>query len=471
MIRRRQEEIGKEVGAARASAVSRTRTVSSSGPWALIDSFAFAAILIAVGTLPFEFTKVWFPVSWIEVSRLFMVLAVVSSAPLAIRARALPHPALIVATSVMVAVGAISLALAPSPSGAKDLGAMCIYFLFTLSIAFGVRTTDRLRLVALAIITSALIVALVAIGEELFGVNLWRDTGFGAIGRRNSTLADPNITARVLLIGFVTLLGLVAARPTGHSSASAGVGAALLGAATALTQSRVIWALAVLVGLLLLTAIVRRRSTLLVLGLFGLGLVTPLVLIPAAGARVDSLDAGGIGSMAADPGTFEGGMLTGPPTPVDGILAALPLDGVRRYLIRAGVAMWIDHPVLGVGLGGFDQAIRGPYWDYVPPDRRSEPVTLNHTDVVRVAAEMGLIGVIAWGAFVATYVWRALRLALEDWPGRCVGVTLLAVFGIILAASQFAGRFTSEPYLWVAIAICVAAPAALRGRGTEVVGR
>jgi len=83
---------------------------------------------------------------------------------------------------------------------------------------------------------------------------------------------------------------------------------------------------------------------------------------------------------------------------------------------------------------------------------------LSHTDGVRVAAETGIVGLFAWVLFIAAYLGRCLLTATKGRLGRVIGMTLMCTFGIVFLASQLAGRFTTEPYLWVMAGILSSAP-------------
>jgi O-antigen ligase len=144
---------------------------------------------------------------------------------------------------------------------------------------------------------------------------------------------------------------------------------------------------------------------------------------------------------------------SGPPLALDPVINHLPLDSVRRYLARAGVAMFLDHPLTGVGLGGFQPEILGPYFDYVPLDRHSAPVSLPHTEAIRIAAETGLVGILASVFFLGAILWSLARAASRAPHVRpaaiAIGLGVLAI-GI---ASQFEGRLFDEPYLWLLIGL------------------
>jgi O-antigen ligase len=127
---------------------------------------------------------------------------------------------------------------------------------------------------------------------------------------------------------------------------------------------------------------------------------------------------------------------------------ALELDSSveeRKLLVRAGMGMFADHPIGGVGPANFevhfdqyaDRAGSAAY-DFHPPGTRKFP----HGLWVEIAAESGLLGLIAFGsvliaAFVA--VWRARKelLARGDAPHAAIATGLAIALAGYLGASLF----------------------------------
>ncbi len=426
---------------------------------------AFGLVVATAFTLPFEFTKMWFPVSWIELSRVFMVGAMVLTGWLALRdRRSVGVTLLVAAAAVMIAADLLSRLVHPAAGSPKDLLATLVYFAFAVTVGWNVRDAGQIWVLALAVLASVAVVAAVGILEEIFNFYLWDSGVLGVLGRRNSTLADANVTARVLSLALLVLLGVVASRRHWRTLPLAGAAAlaAALGTAEALTQSRTLWILTAAALIVWIPVAVSRRSTIVPMAAFGLAMIGVLVISPSVARRAATLDSLGPPAATPGPGAVGVGIVSGPPTPIDPLVAAVPLDEVRRYLIRAGVAMWLANPVTGVGFSGFDAAIRGPYWAYVPPDRQSNPTTLPHTDVVRVLAETGLVGFAAYLFFLAAFVLMAIgQLRQAGWR-RAMGMALLTIFGMIVLASQFEGRFTDEPYLWLLVGVGFGLPAVHR---------
>ncbi len=83
----------------------------------------------------------------------------------------------------------------------------------------------------------------------------------------------------------------------------------------------------------------------------------------------------------------------------------------RLALMLTGLLMFLDHPVVGVGPGGFAESLPeyGPQvswlWDYVGSA---------HNAYVEVAAEMGSIGLLAFVAFLGTVLVVLLRSVRQE---------------------------------------------------------
>jgi hypothetical protein len=461
---------------------SRTRRLA-----ALTARLELPVLLFIAFTLPFEFTKFWFPVSWLDLSRLGMLagLAIVASQVSAGTLRLARAP-LVVAIGAVVVVEVVSAITTQRAAGPKEAVAIVAYAGFAVFAGHVLSRPARLRHLALTLLGSAAIVAAVAVAQELGDFYIWAREGLEVLGRRNSTLGDPNITARFFAMMLAVALAMLTMRSILSARGWAGLpGIDASGRATAarrtviviclviaamaiadvLTLSRIGWLMAALALAMWLPLALRHRATLLGVIVFvtvfaGYLIGSPSVIDRASSVVGDALIRTGVVEPGEpDPPTPE---LLRPPdpaatTPVDGLIERLPLDLVRRYLLRAGVAMAIDHPLLGVGVGGYPEELAGEYSGFIPPERRSAPTLLIHTDAVRIASETGVVGLAAWGALLgatALAVWRGTR----RWqaPIRLAAYAAGSVVVVILVASQFAGRFYTEPYLWLAIGVLVA---------------
>jgi O-antigen ligase len=122
-------------------------------------------------------------------------------------------------------------------------------------------------------------------------------------------------------------------------------------------------------------------------------------------------------------------------------------SGGRSHLVELGWRVIRHHPVLGAGLGGFAKAaVAGTEHPYRLKGAAS------HTTPVTVAAELGPIGVAAYGWLLGALAWAGLA---GRWaPG--VSRTLLAALVAIFASSLFYNSFFEDPTVWlIAGLLCV----------------
>jgi O-antigen ligase len=127
----------------------------------------------------------------------------------------------------------------------------------------------------------------------------------------------------------------------------------------------------------------------------------------------------------------------------------------RTKLVGNGLRIALDHPVVGVGVGGFKDA----YVERLNL-KRAPPSAASHNTPVTVAAETGLIGLALFAWLVVTGLQVALR-------GNRAGETLAAKTGIvaglgilaILVHSLFYNAFFEDPMIWGLFALAALAAA------------
>jgi O-antigen ligase len=127
----------------------------------------------------------------------------------------------------------------------------------------------------------------------------------------------------------------------------------------------------------------------------------------------------------------------------------------RSDLVWNGLRIAARHPVVGVGIGGFEQA----YLErYSPPPGLKNPVS--HTTPITVVAETGLIGLGLFAWLLGTAAIVAFRRAREGpafvaMAGIAAGVGLAA----ILVHSLFYNAFLEDPMTWGLLALVALAGA------------
>lgn len=130
--------------------------------------------------------------------------------------------------------------------------------------------------------------------------------------------------------------------------------------------------------------------------------------------------------------------------------------GGRARLVTNGVKVALDHPVAGVGAGGFRRA----YADRVGLKGREPKAAVSHDTPVTVAAETGIVGL----ALFAWLLAAAAATPMRRWKPGPLGRARLA-FGLGLLAivvhSLFYDSLFEDPLFWGLLALgAVAARAA-----------
>ncbi|WP_242877517.1 O-antigen ligase family protein [Desulfosporosinus sp. BG] len=276
---------------------------------------------------------------------------------------------------------------------------------------------------------------------------IWRGyLAEGEIARVNATFVDPNILARYLVLAIVANLILQYLNDvTWKRGVYFGALLGLLGA-LAITLSRSgILTLVIVVTLLIL--FIPRKRMVLPIGLLGLIGAVMVALQPAVRERLLTIKIG-FGALGEQ----------------------------RAYLCKVSRAMFIDHPIFGVGLGGFEKMFLTPrYIIYKTVIPYVQGVTLSHTTILTIAAELGLMGLaaLAWVWFALVRVLLGAR-RIVFLQANCEGMThrartskadldrgkieqYLPVVGYFLwivavfISSQAEARFFEDPIIWLSM--------------------
>ena len=130
------------------------------------------------------------------------------------------------------------------------------------------------------------------------------------------------------------------------------------------------------------------------------------------------------------------------------------LTSGRSALVSGGSKLFLERPVQGWGAGSFPRQYR-----------RSNNVSYqaaasaSHTIPVTVAAEQGIIGLVAYLALLALAFVRTMRGARSaPWPEMQVGVA--AAFTAIVAHTLIYAAFLEDPLTWVLLGVATALAAA-----------
>jgi O-antigen ligase len=240
----------------------------------------------------------------------------------------------------------------------------------------------------------------------------------------NSVFFDPDIFGRFLALVMVLLaVALLYPRPPREQLAAVAA-LAVLWAGLVLTLSRSSLG-ALLVGLAVLAALRWKPGRALVVVIAVLGL--------------------GAAAVAISPTTF--GLNQG----INGASSG------RGGLVSGGIGLFGDRPGWGYGSGSFVKEYRAHH--------RATATTLSasHTIPVTIAAEQGLVGLLAYAALVIAAIVCLLRRARGDPVRSAVAAAFVAlVFHTMLYAD-----FLEDPVTWALLGIGVALATAAPRRRAE----
>jgi len=293
------------------------------------------------------------------------------------------------------------------------------------------RWTEKLAGRTLAVLVG-LALALTAVGFFEFATRhiflnpkVIASNQFSDYFRVNSVFFDPNIFGRFLVVVIVLLIAWICWQKRNRQVALGALAIAILfgGLLITLSQSSFV---ALLAGLAVIAAL--RWSV-----RWTVGLVVTVLLIGVVAAAVGS------------------GALSG------GRTAERATSG-RAALVTGGGKLFVERPVQGWGAGSFARQYR-----------RTNNVSFesaasaSHTIPVTVAAEQGVIGLIAYLALLALAFVRALRGARSaPWPEMQVGVA--AAFTAVVVHTFIYAAFLEDPLTWALLGVATALAA---GRSQE----
>lgn len=304
-----------------------------------------------------------------------------------------------------------------------------VYLMFLVVIA--VRRRWVARWIVGALRMSMVACGAVVLVEATTGGALWRP-GLVALNRPSGTFADPNIAGRYLVVAlaFAVLLPLPVSRTRkglGTAVTLRAIEVTILGMAVLATGSRsafVAAAAALVVGSLLAPrayAAFAFAATGAVVGSFA----AFAIVAPSISSRFSTLTNG---------------------------TTAL---GARGPLIRAGIEMFLDHPILGVGTSGYEPSLRGPYARYQSATYGSS-LAKSHTSLVTMLAEHGVVGILVLGIMAAAVVVTVRTLRRSGWrvEGAVATAAALSLL-VIFLSSQSEGALVEDSLLWILLGLLI----------------
>jgi O-antigen ligase len=405
----------------------------------LLTAYGPAAIIL---TLPLEFTARYMGQ---PLARWIMVLVAASLAYLLVTGRrklVLPRQRSTIWLAAFVAVSIVSWLLTRAPSSYKAFADVALYPFFGLMVMNLVVDEHDHRRAWIAFLVSGLVVALLGFGLYVSHHTIWTPNP-AVMNRLNITFADPNVTARFLTIAAAAAVVLFATRraPAWLCLATACACAVVI----PMTYSRS--GLALFIFSIVIAAAVtpeRKRSVALALALLAVfafsTVINPVTRLRAVDAENTFASLVGISAMHVS-------------TPSSGSSDAgdTVFADNRRYLVEAGIRMFRDHPLLGVGYGAFQHELSSTYKAMIPSNLAARDVA-SHTAFITIASEMGIAGLLLFLGFL-------FQLGREAFASRRNVWVLLPAMLILplLLYAQFEGRLIEEPYLWLCLALAYAA--------------
>ena len=246
--------------------------------------------------------------------------------------------------------------------------------------------------------------------------------------RVNSIFWDPSIYGRFLVVAIlVSLTLLLFARPRRHRDLALGALMAALWVGLVFSFSQSSFA-ALVAGVALAATLAWRWRAVGALAL----VAAVMVPVGFASPQLENVRDSVFGKSAAGLNRATSG---------------------RAKLIANGVAIAADHPVVGVGVGGFKQA-------YAERLGRERPFrgAASHNTPVTVAAETGAIGLGLFLWLVVAGLLLGLRGVLVDnGPARVVRIAAGIVFAAILVHSLFYNALFEDPLTWGSLALAALA--------------
>jgi len=404
-----------------------------------ITRYGLAAFIL---TLPLEFTSELFRLQLARIVLAVVALAFVYLVLAGERKVVVPLNRSAIVLGVFVAVSLISWLATRAPGSGNALADVVLYPIVTILIVSLTRTAGDHRRAWLAFLVSGLAIALLVGFLYFTHLSIWRQDPSST--RVNATFGDPNVAARFLTMAACAGIMFFAARVRSEVlAAGTAIAAALF---TPFTFSKA--ALLTFPVTTVVAAAVsreRRRAAALTAAVL---LVFTIVVATNAAATERVL-------RAINQITGGAHLIVNPPSGTSNSqISGSNLDLVRVYLINAGWQMFVDHPVAGVGFGGYQHALTTTYKRFLP---QTPPATLSHTALVTLLAEEGAAGILLFVGFLillATETIPALR-GRSEWREWIVVPAVLLL--PILAFSQFEGRMIEEPYLWVMLGLIFSA--------------
>ncbi len=310
--------------------------------------------------------------------------------------------------------------------------AACFFIPFVVLYALVVAWWSRARaLGALAVLTVAggVVAAVVALfqyatSEIWWNATLQQANVYSRFFRVNGIFFDPNILGRYLALEIMVCLALAWVRRARVELYTLAAAVVLMTAGLAVTFSRSS-ALMLMLGVALLAgrAIGAWRAAL-----------TGLVLLLVAGGLA-AATSGNVRHALTDQNRLE------------------RVSEGRFDLMKGGLEIWRDDPIVGAGLGGFEKRFEETL---TPTEQRRVRVVISHNSPITVLSEEGVVGFALFVLLLVGAGWATVRGSKAQgeagWARWTIGAILA---GIAIHSLLYAALF-EDPFLWVGLGAAVA---------------
>jgi O-antigen ligase len=302
-----------------------------------------------------------------------------------------------------------------------------VYLSAALRTAADVRRTVDFLLVGLLLETACMVLQFAGVRlPGLLASEVWRSQAGGAVlSRVSGTLGTPNGAAAYLSVLLVIAFAVLMARPGRRRTWLAGAALASGGVGLALTLSRG-GMLGAGAGVAVFVLLATRRRLLR---------IGPLLLAGALAAALAAVFGGELLARSSDLGG----------------------DGNGRVpLMVIAARMILSHPLVGVGANNFVAALP----EFTTPEFSLTWIYVVHNYYLQVAAELGLLGLTLFVAFLASVArcaWTASRGSPGDLTLLAIGiVAALVVRAVHMQVDVFGG-----PSGWEMLVVLAAVASAL----------
>jgi putative inorganic carbon (HCO3(-)) transporter len=238
--------------------------------------------------------------------------------------------------------------------------------------------------------------------------------------RVNSVFYDPSIYGRFLVIAILASLVLVLRRrgdPLWAVAAALAIVITWAGLLPSFSQSSF---LALLGAVTLCAVLVWRWRSLALVAVAAVALVLAGIASPQIRHRVQGKSSSSLSNVTSG----------------------------RSKLVSKGARIAVDHPLIGVGVGGFRRA----YADAVGLKGKEPKAAASHTTPITVAAETGFPGLLLFAWLVVTAVALAFRRLGRDFDGAARLAFGLALSAILVHCIFYNALF-EDPTFWGLLAL------------------